>query len=462
MLRALQQPAVSPMPPIGHDAALPVGMGHRTSGFQPRPSKASGGAAPSLLTTLICAAVMATVMTIFSGYTVLMKGAISHGSNPLVLGLLRECLALCVLLPYAYLRELRLGDAGKFWVAKDDVGSFIVLGLLMIWCVQLLSALSLNFISASQYALFSPSVPVFCLLVSWLGGTEVFHRRLQSSWLKTFAIVVTLGGAVFIAGMNYSPKGAAAKSPLIGFAYLLVNKMAVGAYPVFQRSLLAKYPSHVVVAWGYAAGALLTLMSAATCATDAEAWAIAPSGWAAVVYSALLSSALNYLLMAWVNKSVSPLFVMGAFGLPRSPCSLPSTDTAYTRTPPPRPPLRRLLPAADGPYPLARHVSAGGALSFHGRRWRRFHHIWPRAADARKGGGGGGVPSCFCGGGGHRSPNVYQRRGGGARGGWWEQRVGSRPHSARGGGGGGGGGWRHCRSPRGGGSARPAVSSCRR
>jgi len=262
--------------------------------------------------TLLCGVVMASVMLIFSGYTVVMKGAISHGSNPLVLGLLRECLALCVLLPYAYARERGRGADAKFWIAKEDVGAFMVLGLLMIWCVQLLSAMALNFITASQYALFSPSVPVFCLLVAWLSNQEVFHRRLASSWLKSFAIVVTLCGAVFIALMNYSPGAGKAKNPLIGFAYLLVNKIAVGAYPVHQKALLQKYPSHTVVAWGYAAGALLTLMSAATCATDAEAWAVSPSGWAAVFYSAFLSSALNYLLMAWVNKSVSPLFVMGA------------------------------------------------------------------------------------------------------------------------------------------------------
>lgn len=315
--------------------------------------------APSFCRTVICGLVMSAVMTIFSGYTVLMKGAISHGSNPLVLGLLRECLALLVLMPYAYARERARGAQGQFWVAQTDIGAFMVLGLLMIWCVQLLSALALNFITASQYALFSPSVPVFCLLVSWLGGTEVLHRRLNSSWLKALAIVVTLGGAVFIAAMNYSPKGTA-KNPLIGFGYLLVNKVAVGAYPVFQKSLLAKYPSHVVVAWGCkltraiphphpnapaprtraphllhlvphqtdAAGAVLTLMSAATCATDAEAWAVAPSGWAAVIYSALLSSALNYLLMAWVNKLVSPLFVMGA-AMQRPPPPAPLPPAAF-------------------------------------------------------------------------------------------------------------------------------------
>ena len=83
----------------------------------------------------------------------------------------------------------------------------------------------------------------------------------------------------------------------------------MGAYPVHQRALLRRYPSHVVVCWGYAAGAVLTLMSAATCATDASAWVVSPSGWGAIFYSALLSSALNYSLMAIVNKSVSPLFV---------------------------------------------------------------------------------------------------------------------------------------------------------
>ena len=254
------------------------------------------------------AGAMVVVMLVFSGYTVLMRGAISHGSNPLVLGLLREVLALCLLLPYAYLRE-RGRPAPNFWPRPADLGNFFILGLLMIWCVQLLSALALQFITAGQYSLFAPSVPVFCLLSAWSMGQETIDRS-RASQLKLASVAITMVGAIIIAVTAYASSAGAAKNPMVGFVYLFVNKFAVGAYPVQQRVLLATYPIHTVVAWGYAAGALLTLMSAATCATDAAAWTVSGSGWAAIVYSAFLSSAANYLAMAWVNKRVSPLFVM--------------------------------------------------------------------------------------------------------------------------------------------------------
>ena len=280
----------------------------------------------SLLSLLTSGGVMLVVMTVFAGYTVLMRGAISHGSNPLVLGLLREVLALSILLPFAWLKE-RGQAAPNFWPRPADAGHFFILGLLMIWCVQLLSAMALQFITAGQYSLFAPSVPVFCLLTAWLMGQETIDRSWASK-LKVASVAVTLLGAVIISVTAYLSSSGGGRNPIVGFAYLLVNKAAVGAYPVQQRVLLAHYPIHTVVAWGYAAGALLTLMSAATCATDAAAWAVSDSGWAAILYSACLSSAFNYMAMAWVNKRVSPLFVMalcvgGGGGCARAPVCPP-------------------------------------------------------------------------------------------------------------------------------------------
>lgn len=267
--------------------------------------------------SLLPAAVMAVVMTFFSLYTVLMKKAMHDGSNPLVLALLRETIAVAALLPFAYALERRKPAAEfNFWPKPEDAGSFFLLGALMIWCVQLLSALSLNHISANSYALLAPSVPVFCLIVALICGYERFDRGSRASWLKLAAIGVTVFGAAFIAVSAFvehstgkAGPAAAGKNPVVGFLFLLVNKLAIGAYPNLERFLFKKYPTHVVVSWGYATGAILSFMSTVTCATSAADWKVSGSGWGAVIYSALISSALNYQLMAWVNKRSSPVTV---------------------------------------------------------------------------------------------------------------------------------------------------------
>jgi hypothetical protein len=46
-----------------------------------------------------------------------------------------------------------------------------------------------------------------------------------------------------------------------------------------------------------------------TCANTAADWNFTPISAAAIAYSAFLSSALNYFLLAWVNKRSSPLTV---------------------------------------------------------------------------------------------------------------------------------------------------------
>ena len=254
--------------------------------------------------------------TLFSLYTVLMKKAIKDGAPPLLLALLREIIATSVLLPTAYLNHRRNTSTIKrqFWIDPSDRGSFVLLGATMIYGVQLLSALALEHLSANTYALLAPTVPVFCLMVAAFMRVEQFDIKTMGTWLKIGSIIITVSGAAYIAFRAYITHPMTEKgNVLLGLGLLLSNKISVATYPVLEKRLMSKYSPLTIVAWGYTYGACLTALAAipaASSAVNTGGWKLAASGWLAIIYSSLISSAFNYSLMAWVNSHTSPVVVM--------------------------------------------------------------------------------------------------------------------------------------------------------
>ena len=64
------------------------------------------------------------------------------------------------------------------------------------------------------------------------------------------------------------------------------------------RACLQVYEPIVIVAWGYATGAALTLMAIVPCALNPDSWKLSAAGVGAIFYAGLLSSALNYRCVA--------------------------------------------------------------------------------------------------------------------------------------------------------------------
>lgn len=254
--------------------------------------------------------------TLFSLYTVLMKSALNEGTSPLVLALLRELLAVGVLMPCAYLNEWRhTGTTLGFWPEESDFKSFVFLGLAMIWGVQLLSALSLEHLSANTYALLAPSVPVLTAAISIFTGYEYFNRKSVTSWMKIGAVFIAVLGALWIAvGAYLNSKSKDKGNTILGLILLATNKVCVATYPVMEKRLMKKYRAFTIVAWGYFSGAILVFMSVLPCTlADSKLWHIGPAGWTSICFSAFVTSAFNYALMAEINKVTSPLTVMSAY-----------------------------------------------------------------------------------------------------------------------------------------------------
>ena len=252
--------------------------------------------------------------TLFSLYTVLMKMALNEGTSPLVLAFLREVLATALLLPLAYAAEWRQGTPERFWPLEADYPSFVLLGLAMIWCVQLLSALSLEHLSANTYALLAPTVPVICCAAAIASGYEAFDRRSRASWAKVGAILVTVAGAFVIAvGAYLGSPGKEKGNVVLGLLLLMSNKVGVATYPIMEKRLMKRYRPFTIVAWGYANGAVLVLLSIVPCAMSTALWHIGPAGWTSICFSAFVTSAFNYALMAEINSRTSPVLVMAFY-----------------------------------------------------------------------------------------------------------------------------------------------------
>ena len=70
------------------------------------------------------------------------------------------------------------------------------------WGAQLMSSLTISFLSASIYGLLTPSVPIVTALVSFALGVDIFYVRSVASWTKVLGILVTVGGAVALVGFS--------------------------------------------------------------------------------------------------------------------------------------------------------------------------------------------------------------------------------------------------------------------
>jgi hypothetical protein len=160
-------------------------------------------------------------------------------------------------------------------------------------------------------------MPVVALLLSLALGMERFTASALSSWLKLGGVLLSVVGAVLVVALSASSSTSAiaseSKNLPLGEGFLILQILMGGSYPVLQKAVLGRYPALVTAAWGYVLGTGLLALSVITSATDAADWDVDAAAAGAIAYAVVLSSALNYSLMAWVNQVTSPLLLTAFF-----------------------------------------------------------------------------------------------------------------------------------------------------
>ena len=264
--------------------------------------------------------------------------------SPIVFSLLRDVIACACFIPTLLFSQRRVPPEEKQLAPLvEHWGLFAALGLLGVFS-QMLGALSISLTSALVYGLFSPSVPVITILISFLAGVEVFRPREAASWAKAAGIVACLGGAAAIVLLGSGGShGSGGGGTLGGYAYLFAATVAKASYPVLQKHMLSRfgYSSLMLVTWACAwtrlggcptrrrppnsltpsgpyadvLGATLIALNASTSAVTSSAWAMDSHTAGVILYSGLFSSFFAYGAMAFVNARLGPVTVMAFYPL---------------------------------------------------------------------------------------------------------------------------------------------------
>ena len=153
---------------------------------------------------------LALAQFFFSGWHLIGSLVLAGGADALIFALYRELIAVALMYGFAKSRGATIS------VDKDDYRRFAFLGFCSFLNV-VGAILSMQYISATRFALFQPSIPCIATCISVLAGFE----KLTVS--KAIGVSLSVGGAVLIeAWKTDSEKSAPESNVTLGTIMLIV------------------------------------------------------------------------------------------------------------------------------------------------------------------------------------------------------------------------------------------------
>ncbi len=230
-------------------------------------------------------------------------GKIALRSLPaLALASFRVVLAGIVMIP-AYLFCSRLpafaeaAHARRRGFTLRDMWTFLYLGFFGVTVNQMCFTIGLHYTSVSHASVVVGMGPIYTLVLAALMRLET------ATWRKAVGMAIALAGIVVMA----SEKGPSAHAPsLLGDAIVMAGSVGFAMYVVLGKRLAGKYEALTMTAFNHFAGALIVLPLAvqqARVLNLAGKWRAIPwSGWTAMLYMAIFSSAIAYVFYFWLLR----------------------------------------------------------------------------------------------------------------------------------------------------------------
>ena len=230
-------------------------------------------------------------------------GKIALRSFPaLALASFRVVFAGIVMIP-AYLFCSRLpafaevAEARRKGFMLRDLWIFLYLGFFGVTVNQMCFTIGLHYTSVSHASVIVGMGPIYTLILA------VLLRLETATWRKAVGMAIALAGIVVMA----SEKGLSAHSPsLFGDAIVMTGSIGFAMYVVLGKRVAGKYDTLTMTAFNHFAGALIVLPLAvqqARMMSFAKEWRAIPwSGWMALLYMAIFSSAIAYVFYFWLLR----------------------------------------------------------------------------------------------------------------------------------------------------------------
>jgi len=178
-----------------------------------------------------------------------------------------------------------------------DIWIFLYMGFFGVTINQICFTVGLRFTSVSHAAVIVGMGPIYTLIFAVLFKLE------RVTWRKAMGMAIALIGIAILASEN----GISAHSPsVLGDAITMTGSIGFAMYVVLGKRLAGRYDPLTMTAFSHYAGALIVLPVAvyrAVMLGSAGHWrAIAWTGWAALFYMAIFSSAVAYLFYFWLLR----------------------------------------------------------------------------------------------------------------------------------------------------------------
>jgi drug/metabolite transporter (DMT)-like permease len=212
----------------------------------------------------------------------------------------RVVLAGAVMLPF-YLFCLRLPafaaaakNRGRE-VTLRDLWTFLYMGFFGVTINQVCFTVGLRYTSVSHAAVIVGMGPIYTLIFAVLFKLE------SATWRKAIGTAMAFAGIAVMASEN----GISAHSAsVLGDAITMTGSIGFAMYVVLGKRLVGRYDPLTMAAFSHYAGGLIVLPVAiyrAVTLGSADHWrAIAWTGWAAMLYMAIFSSAIAYVFYFWL------------------------------------------------------------------------------------------------------------------------------------------------------------------
>jgi drug/metabolite transporter (DMT)-like permease len=178
-----------------------------------------------------------------------------------------------------------------------DLWTFFYLGFFGVVVNQMCFALGLRHTAVSHGAVIVGMAPVYTLALA------VIFRVEKATWRKFAGIAMAFAGIAVLAAEN----GMTTRSPsLEGDAVMMTGAIGFAVYSVLGKRVAARYDALTMTAFNHFTGAIvvlpIVLYQAHGLLVGAQ-WRRVPwQSWTAVIYMAVFSSAVAYVLYFWLLK----------------------------------------------------------------------------------------------------------------------------------------------------------------
>jgi drug/metabolite transporter (DMT)-like permease len=178
-----------------------------------------------------------------------------------------------------------------------DLWTFFYLGFFGVVINQMCFAIGLNHTSVSHGAVIVGMAPVYTLALA------VIFRLEKATFRKLFGIALAFAGIAVLAGETGMTKRS---SSLEGDAIMMAGAIGFAVYSVLGKRVASRYDALTMTAFNHFTGAVVVLpiiiYQARALLIDARWRQIPWQSWTSVVYMAVFSSAVAYVLYFWLLK----------------------------------------------------------------------------------------------------------------------------------------------------------------